>query len=211
MYGPAGVLQEKNLETAALGLAPMYPAYLWSDSTAPGHYGYKRASDLISGKASKLAVGFPSSRLRREDRSSIALSFWISSWDAPLFHGILQTFLSRPYTRMVCIAEPSEKALLVALREIGSMKRSLFTMDWLKSPERRRRALGRACGPHSGREGRRSQTRRPKFEKIPPVRCFAVPGLAHRPSPSGIFTLSPNHKSAKLMFCDDQYSKRIFP
>src|SRR5208337_138861 len=26
-----GVLQEKNLETAALGLAPMYPAYLWSN------------------------------------------------------------------------------------------------------------------------------------------------------------------------------------
>ncbi len=25
-----GVLQEENLETAALGLAPMYPAYLWS-------------------------------------------------------------------------------------------------------------------------------------------------------------------------------------
>ena len=67
------MLQEKNLEAAALGLAPMYPAYLWSNSTAPGHYGYKRASDLISGKASKLAVRIPSSRLRREDRSSIAL------------------------------------------------------------------------------------------------------------------------------------------
>ncbi len=26
-----GVLQEENLETAAVGLAPMYPAYLWSD------------------------------------------------------------------------------------------------------------------------------------------------------------------------------------
>jgi len=25
-----GVLQEENLETAVLGLAPMYPAYLWS-------------------------------------------------------------------------------------------------------------------------------------------------------------------------------------
>ena len=54
-----GVLQEKNLETAALGLAPMYPAYLWSNSTAPGHYGYKRASDLISGKASKLGCSDP--------------------------------------------------------------------------------------------------------------------------------------------------------
>jgi hypothetical protein len=54
-----GVLQEKNLETAALGLAPMYPAYLWSNSKAPGHYGYKRASDLISGKASKLGCSDP--------------------------------------------------------------------------------------------------------------------------------------------------------
>ena len=45
------MLQERNLETAALGLAPMYPAYLWSVSTAPGHHGYERASDLISGES----------------------------------------------------------------------------------------------------------------------------------------------------------------
>ena len=58
-FAAGGVLQEKNLETAALGLAPMYPAYLWSNSTAPGHDGYKRASDLISGKASKLGCSDP--------------------------------------------------------------------------------------------------------------------------------------------------------
>jgi hypothetical protein len=51
------VLQEENLETAALGLAPMYPAYLWSISTAPGHHGYERASDLITGKASMGYLG----------------------------------------------------------------------------------------------------------------------------------------------------------
>jgi hypothetical protein len=47
-----GVLQEENLETAALGLAPMYPAYLWSVCNAPGHHEYERAFDLISGEAS---------------------------------------------------------------------------------------------------------------------------------------------------------------
>src|SRR5208337_2400272 len=64
---------EKNLETAALGLAPMYPAYLWSNSTAPGHYGYKRASDLISGKASKLGCSDPQFSVAPGRRSSIAL------------------------------------------------------------------------------------------------------------------------------------------
>jgi hypothetical protein len=73
-----GVLQEENLETAALGLAPMYPAYLWSVKDSPGHHGYERAFDLISSKASAAkpqtrAVRVTSSRLRREDRSSIAL------------------------------------------------------------------------------------------------------------------------------------------
>jgi len=41
-----GVSQERNLGTAALGLALMYPAYQWSVSAAPGHHGYQRASDL---------------------------------------------------------------------------------------------------------------------------------------------------------------------
>ena len=47
-----GVLQEENLETGGVGLAPMYPAYLWSVKDAPGHHGYERAFDLISRKAS---------------------------------------------------------------------------------------------------------------------------------------------------------------
>jgi hypothetical protein len=42
-----GVLQEKS-ESWVFGLAPMYPAFGWS-SWAPGHHGYKRAFDLISG------------------------------------------------------------------------------------------------------------------------------------------------------------------
>ena len=43
-----GVLQEKSVKLEYLGLAPMYPAFGWS-SWAPGHHGYKRAFDLISG------------------------------------------------------------------------------------------------------------------------------------------------------------------
>jgi len=35
---------------------------------------------------------------------------------------------------------PRQNGLAVALREIGRIERSLFTMDWLKSPELRRRA-----------------------------------------------------------------------
>jgi TnpA family transposase len=37
-------------------------------------------------------------------------------------------------------AYPRQNGLAVALREIGRIERSLFTMDWLKSPELRRRA-----------------------------------------------------------------------
>ena len=37
-------------------------------------------------------------------------------------------------------AYPRQNGLTVALRDIGRIERSLFTMDWLKSPELRRRA-----------------------------------------------------------------------
>ena len=43
-----GALQEKSVKLECSGLAPMYPAFGWS-SCAPGHHGYKRAFDLISG------------------------------------------------------------------------------------------------------------------------------------------------------------------
>ena len=55
------------------GLASMYPASAWSDS-APGHNGYRRAYDLITGQASKRAIWVTSVRMRREDRSSIVVS-----------------------------------------------------------------------------------------------------------------------------------------
>jgi TnpA family transposase len=45
-------------------------------------------------------------------------------------------------------AYPRQNGLAVALREIGRIERSLFTMDWLKSPELRRRAH---AGPQQGR------------------------------------------------------------
>ncbi len=45
-----------NLETAALGLASMYPAYLRSVSTAPGHHGNERAFELIRQKALKFGL-----------------------------------------------------------------------------------------------------------------------------------------------------------
>ena len=40
------------------GLASMYPASAWSDC-APGHHGYQRACDLISGQASTGPLGPP--------------------------------------------------------------------------------------------------------------------------------------------------------
>src|ERR1700739_2787626 len=39
------------------GLASMYPTFDWS--VAPGHHGYQRACDLISGKASRRPNGSP--------------------------------------------------------------------------------------------------------------------------------------------------------
>ena len=53
-----GALQEKSVKLECSGLAPMYPAFGWS-SCAPGHHGYKRAFDLISGQASSGLFGSP--------------------------------------------------------------------------------------------------------------------------------------------------------
>ena len=41
---------------------------------APGHHGYQRACDLITGQASNGAIWVTSVRMRREDRSSIVVS-----------------------------------------------------------------------------------------------------------------------------------------
>src|SRR5258705_6965278 len=41
---------------------------------APGHHGYQRAFELISGQASEGAIRVTSVRMRREDRSSIVVS-----------------------------------------------------------------------------------------------------------------------------------------
>jgi hypothetical protein len=44
-------------ELAVSGLASMYPAFDWS--VTPGHHGYQRACELISGKASSGPFGSP--------------------------------------------------------------------------------------------------------------------------------------------------------
>lgn len=51
----------------------MYPAFDWS--FAPGHYGYQRGCDLISGQTSIWAIWVTSVRSRREDRTSISFIF----------------------------------------------------------------------------------------------------------------------------------------
>jgi len=57
MYGPA-VRSKKILTSQGVsGLASMYPAFDWS--VAPGHHGYQRACDLISGEASTGPFGSP--------------------------------------------------------------------------------------------------------------------------------------------------------
>ena len=50
-------LQENFADLAVSGLASMYPTFDWS--VAPGHHGYQRACDLISGKASRRPNGSP--------------------------------------------------------------------------------------------------------------------------------------------------------
>ena len=63
-------LQVDFVELAVSGLASMYPAFGWS--IAPGHHGYQRACELISGQALKQAIRVTSVRMRREDRTSIS-------------------------------------------------------------------------------------------------------------------------------------------
>ena len=47
MYGPAVRCKGFFVDLVGDGLASMYPASRWS--VAPGHHGYQRACDLISG------------------------------------------------------------------------------------------------------------------------------------------------------------------
>ena len=56
MYGPA-VQCKRTRRSWRCGLASMYQASDWS--VAPGHHGYQRACDLISGQASNGLFGSP--------------------------------------------------------------------------------------------------------------------------------------------------------
>src|SRR6516164_8172143 len=56
MYGPA-VRCKRFRRSWRCGLASMYQASGWS--IAPGHHGYQRACDLISGPASNGLLGSP--------------------------------------------------------------------------------------------------------------------------------------------------------
>src|SRR5215475_11037680 len=47
------------VKLADCGLASMYPASAWSVCCAPGHHGYQRAFELISGRASNGPFGSP--------------------------------------------------------------------------------------------------------------------------------------------------------
>jgi hypothetical protein len=51
-------LQEVFVDLSDVGLASMYPASRWS-ACAPGHHGYQRACELISGQASTGPNGSP--------------------------------------------------------------------------------------------------------------------------------------------------------
>jgi hypothetical protein len=57
MYGPAVRCKGFFVDLVGDGLASMYPASRWS--VAPGHHGYQRACDLISGSASTKPFGSP--------------------------------------------------------------------------------------------------------------------------------------------------------
>src|SRR5437660_3849392 len=57
MYGPAARCKRFR-QPGRCGLASMYPASDWS-VFAPGHHGYQRAFELISGQASNGPFGSP--------------------------------------------------------------------------------------------------------------------------------------------------------
>jgi TnpA family transposase len=51
-------------------------------------------------------------------------------------------------------AYPRQNGLAKALREVGRIERTLFTLDWIKNPDLRRRAHSRAQqGPSAQRAG----------------------------------------------------------
>ena len=40
---------------------------------------------------------------------------------------------------MVCASSPRTRVIAAALRELGRLERTLFTLDWIEDPELRRR------------------------------------------------------------------------
>src|ERR1700730_14355357 len=65
-------LQEVFVDLSALRSCINVSGLCLERACAPGHHGYQRACVLISGQASKGAIGVTRVRMRREDRSSIS-------------------------------------------------------------------------------------------------------------------------------------------
>ena len=75
---------------------------------------------------------------------------------------------------------PRQNGLAVALREIGQIERTLFTLDWLQDVELRRRVQGRV----QQRRGKKSPGRAVFFNRLGEVRvrsfehqCYRASGL----------------------------------
>jgi hypothetical protein len=63
---------------------------------APGHHGYQRAFELISGQASNGAIWVTSVRMRREDRSSIVVSILSQTSAGKGVGYVIDRFLTSP-------------------------------------------------------------------------------------------------------------------
>ena len=102
-------------------------------------------------------------------------------WDEAAAAGRLGRLRARSPPRACCgslAAYPRQNGLAVALREIGRIERSLFTLDWLRSSELRRRAN---AGLNKG-EARNALARAVFFHRLGELRDRSFENQAYRAS-----------------------------
>src|SRR3546814_2429433 len=88
-------------------------------------------------------------------------------------------------------AYPRQNGLAVALRELGRIERTMFTLDWLRDPALRRRAN---AGLNKG-EARNALARAIFFNRLGEMRDRSFENQAYRASGLNLLVRSEEHTS----------------
>ena len=107
------------------------------DKDVWGGKGVQKAVDAVNGEIFDALSGMDAEDQRRIDEAMIA-----AHWDDVLRLGtsIRTGVVSASIMLERLGSYPRANGLALALREIGRVERTLFTLDWIEQPEQRRRA-----------------------------------------------------------------------